>query len=139
VQHLAAHFFTQLVLSAWGKTICKCRYERCGKYFQIEKPRAVYKWGTRHRVCSNKASAIRKFHQDRKTMQATKLDLTCKAVLNLKAKPKTDRKELKHKIVAQMNRQLHRDARVTVKWVTRHWKKITVVKQENTIQGKPHK
>jgi hypothetical protein len=38
----ATRLFSLLLLSDQGKTLCKCRYKPCGKYFQIQNVRTIY-------------------------------------------------------------------------------------------------
>ncbi len=42
----AARLFTGFMASNWKESVCKCRYERCSRYFLLEKPRRFYAHGT---------------------------------------------------------------------------------------------
>jgi len=42
----ACRLFTYLMASSWKNQLCKCRYQLCGSYFFIKRPRSSYKDGT---------------------------------------------------------------------------------------------
>ena len=54
----AQRLFAALMLADWQSSICKCRYEHCGKYFYIRTPQQTgYKRGTCERDCGQSLAA----------------------------------------------------------------------------------
>jgi hypothetical protein len=47
----ADRYFTSLMLSDWKESVCQCRFNRCSRYFLLNRPRRGYRYGT---FCSQK-------------------------------------------------------------------------------------
>jgi hypothetical protein len=70
----AIRLFSVLLLSGARQTLCKCRYERCGKYFQKkEDARALYINGTFCCPAHNRAQSARKLTAGRREECNTRL------------------------------------------------------------------
>jgi hypothetical protein len=39
-------FFVESMLSNWKASVCQCRYDRCSRYFLLDRPRQCYRYGT---------------------------------------------------------------------------------------------
>lgn len=57
VMEHAQRLFVGMLFQEWAMRIAKCRRRQCGRYYVLNKPRAVYKRGTFCRRCSSLQSA----------------------------------------------------------------------------------
>jgi len=123
----AQRLFTALMLADWQSSICKCRYEHCGKYFWIETPQQTgYKHGTCERNCGQSMAAKAKTDRKRENYTARCIAEARKAYARHSLKHAG--RDLKEKIKTAVNERLPSGEKwIAMNWVTHHWDAITKV------------
>jgi hypothetical protein len=133
----AARLFTLLLASDWCNTLAKCRRKDCQRYYQLTKPRDLYKRGTYCRRCNSAASAERITAENRRIRKERFLFLAVAALEEWQEKnehQQTEYGQWKEYVTNYVNRRT-RDAKITSKWVTRNLRRIESVRQERTDRG----
>ena len=133
----ADRLLTNIIASPWQLSLCKCRYEPCGKYFLHKKPQTSYRHGA---FCSrehqNRASAKRLTRELRTKGIQKLIDEAAEGLLKWNSGPKWTRDTNLKRRLARVLTKLHETRsfkgesngivsdQVTMNWVTRNRKGI---------------
>ena len=130
----AERLFTGLIVSEQKQCLCKCAYANCGKYFQLAKPRRVYRRGTfccRSHQMADRALYLtrdRRIKATEKLIELAALELISRNVRS--AEWAKSRKQKLH-LAKALSQQIRRDPNLRanrvearVNWVTRHREEI---------------
>ncbi len=133
----ADRLLTNIIASPWQLSLCKCRYEPCGKYFLHKKPQTSYRHGA---FCSrehqNRASARRLTKEWRTRGIQRLINQAAEGLLKWKSGPKWTRDiNLKRRLARALTKLNETRSfkgksngtvsdQVTMNWVTRNRKGI---------------
>lgn len=134
----AARLFGILLLTEQRKTLCKCRYGPCGKYFQKEEPDGPYVRGTfccpAHSRRDSGATGTRK---RRKECNQRLVEKAAEKLLEWESKSSKSQKEngpMKIWLTAQVNAYIARDPRQIRHGIKPNWLKVHRAEIDQAVQ-----
>ena len=139
----ADKYFAELMMSDWKHSLSRCQYDRCGRYFLRKTVRQSYRHGA---FCGRQHQALesaRACTDNRRKRARDKLvDFAARRLVEWRIDNARwqDHVPLKRRLAAALSQLIARDPnlagdrdKVTVNWVTRHWRGIERKRSELAV------